>query len=105
MAFPTQLFGLELDCLTRQASHTETAEIRLVRTVAGYRRTDHIKSKAIRRVLNLFNSRDKIGLFAVTRMNEKHFINLLFCVSFAHIVCCRADYIIDPYSVLYLVKT
>jgi hypothetical protein len=53
MAMPTLLYGSECWTLTkRQKSRLEAAEMRFLRSVAGYRLIDHRRNEGIREELN-----------------------------------------------------
>jgi hypothetical protein len=59
MAVPTLTYGSEIWTITKkkQEEKIETAEIKFLKRVAGYRRKDQIRNTEIREELNIFNAK------------------------------------------------
>ncbi|KDR12736.1 hypothetical protein L798_12533 [Zootermopsis nevadensis] len=61
MAVPSLLYDAECWTLTKlQKQRIEVAEMKFVRSIAGYKRTSHIRNEDIRRKLGTFNLLDTI---------------------------------------------
>jgi hypothetical protein len=61
LAVPALLYGSECWTLTKQQlEQTEPSEMRFLRSVAGYRRTDKKRNTDIRQNLKIFNLGQKI---------------------------------------------
>ena len=64
MAVPVLLYGSEFWTLTKKKEKMiETAEMRLLRNIAGYTRLDRKRNEDIRKQLNIFKLTDKIEIY------------------------------------------